>query len=244
MLRARKCIHICLVLSMLLTWSLVAHAAKSTEEQAPGRTMAQQATKNKELWITADHTKHELLQQTFASGPEVIRACLSCHSEAAKQFHKTIPWTWIDPNSRIAPFKVHRGKQPYDKVNKTLLIPHLFGKKGSGAYWADWDWKKALESGSSKAGAKFSGEFDFVETAYGFPITHMVAPKEKSLGCNECHSSTDSRLTNLKGFYMPGRDAFKVIDFAGWGVVLACLAGVLIHDPGRISTKGNGRKEN
>jgi octaheme c-type cytochrome (tetrathionate reductase family) len=149
-----------------------------------------------------------------------------------------------DPNSRISPFKTHRGKQPYDKINKTLLIPHLFGKKGSGAYWADWDWKKALESGANKAGTKFSGEFDFVETAYVFPITHMVAPKDQSLTCSECHSKTDSRLANLKGFYMPGRDASKVIDVAGWGVVLACLLGVLIHAFGRIFTRGNGKKEN
>lgn len=148
-----------------------------------------------------------------------------------------------DPNSRISPFKTHRGKQPYDKVNKTLLIPHLFGKKGSGAYWADWDWKNALESGANKAGTKFSGEFDFVETAYIYPITHMVAPKDKSLGCSECHSKTDSRIANLKGFYMPGRDASKIIDVAGWGGVLVCLVGVLIHALGRIFTSSNGRKE-
>jgi len=43
---------------------------------------------------------------------------------------------------------------------------------------------------------------------------------------------------------MPGRDAFKVIDFAGWGVVFACLAAVLIHALGRMFTTGNGRKEN
>jgi hypothetical protein len=28
-----------------------------------------------------------------------------------------------DENARIFPFKVHRGKQPYDKVHKTLLTP-------------------------------------------------------------------------------------------------------------------------
>lgn len=72
-------------------------ASKTEEEQAPGRKMAQQATKEKQLWITADHFKHEILQQEFTSGPEVTRACLSCHSEAASQFHKTIHWTWFDP---------------------------------------------------------------------------------------------------------------------------------------------------
>jgi hypothetical protein len=64
---------------------------------APGRVMAQQAVKEKQLWITADHTKHKALQQEFNSGPEVTKACLSCHSEAASQFHKTIHWTWRDP---------------------------------------------------------------------------------------------------------------------------------------------------
>ena len=72
-------------------------AAQTDEEQAPGRKMAQQAVKEKQLWITADHSKHEALQQEFTSGPEVTKACLSCHSEAASQFHKTIHWTWLDP---------------------------------------------------------------------------------------------------------------------------------------------------
>ena len=40
----------------------------ATEETAPGRKMAQQATKAKELWITADHSKHQALQQEFKSG--------------------------------------------------------------------------------------------------------------------------------------------------------------------------------
>jgi uncharacterized paraquat-inducible protein A len=73
--------------------------ATETENQglAPGRRMAQQATKTKELWITADHSKHKALQQEFKSGPEVSQACLSCHSEAAAQFQKTIHWTWLDP---------------------------------------------------------------------------------------------------------------------------------------------------
>ncbi len=42
---------------------------------------------------TADHSKFEELQQDFKSGPEVTQACLSCHTEAAKQLHKTTHWT-------------------------------------------------------------------------------------------------------------------------------------------------------
>ncbi len=43
---------------------------------------------------TADHTKFEALQGPFRDGPEVTRACLSCHTEAGKQFMSTIHWTW------------------------------------------------------------------------------------------------------------------------------------------------------
>ncbi len=68
-----------------------------TEGTAPGRELAKQATKDKHMWITTDHSKHEVLKMEFQSGPEVTKACLSCHSEAASQFHKTIHWTWLDP---------------------------------------------------------------------------------------------------------------------------------------------------
>lgn len=43
---------------------------------------------------TADHTKFEILQQPFASGPEVTKACLSCHTETGGHFMKNIHWTW------------------------------------------------------------------------------------------------------------------------------------------------------
>ena len=43
---------------------------------------------------TADHAKFEQLQVKFESGPEVTRACLECHTNAAKQIHKTKHWTW------------------------------------------------------------------------------------------------------------------------------------------------------
>ena len=85
------------VLLLLHAVFLPALLFAATEETAPGRKLAQQVTKAKELWITADHSKHPALQQTFYSGPEVTQACLSCHSEAAAQFHKTIHWTWRDP---------------------------------------------------------------------------------------------------------------------------------------------------
>jgi octaheme c-type cytochrome (tetrathionate reductase family) len=43
---------------------------------------------------TADHGKFEALQRRFNSGPEVTKACLGCHTEAASQIHRTKHWTW------------------------------------------------------------------------------------------------------------------------------------------------------
>lgn len=86
-----------LFLFAALSMPPVLMAATSGEDLAPGRIMAQQAVKDKEMWITSDHAQHEILKQEFKSGPEVTRACLSCHNQAALQFHQTIHWTWMDP---------------------------------------------------------------------------------------------------------------------------------------------------
>ena len=55
---------------------------------------ASEAAAAKLLKSTADHSKFKPLQQVFNSGPEVTKACLSCHTEAGKQLMKTEHWTW------------------------------------------------------------------------------------------------------------------------------------------------------
>lgn len=145
-----------------------------------------------------------------------------------------------DADSRIYPFKVHRGKQPYDKVNKTLLVPLLSGDDG---YWKTLDWQRALSTGQASVGLPYSGQFDFVETSYVFPATHMVAPKEKALACNDCHTRQDSRLANVDGVYMPGRDRFDLLNTFGWVAVVGALFGVTFHGLGRVFTSGrNGKR--
>jgi octaheme c-type cytochrome (tetrathionate reductase family) len=148
-----------------------------------------------------------------------------------------IQGSYDDPDSRIWPFKVMRGKQPYDSKNKILAVPHLFGKDPD-AFWKSFDWGKALNAGLMARGVEFSGEYGFVETEYFWPITHMVAPKEEALGCNDCHAR-DGRLAGVSGFYMPGRDRSNILDLIGWLMVLGTLGGVTIHALGRIiSNKG------
>ncbi|MFZ1983610.1 MAG: tetrathionate reductase family octaheme c-type cytochrome [Desulfatitalea sp.] len=143
-----------------------------------------------------------------------------------------------DPNSRIFPFKVHRGKQPYDKIHKNLLAPMLSGSDG---YWATLDWPRALSKGMAFMDVPYSGEFDFVSTTYVFPTTHMVAPKENGVACTQCHVRQGSRLANIAGVYMPGRDRNGVLDALGWVAVIGALIGICVHGLVRIFT--NGRKE-
>ncbi len=139
-----------------------------------------------------------------------------------------------DPDSRIWPTKVHRGKQPYDTVNNTLTIQHTGGEDDT-ALWHNYDWQKAIGAGMKAANLPYSGKYDFVSTELTWPITHMVAPKEDALSCAQCHSK-NGRLKDIQGIYMPSRDGNKLLDMAGWALALLTLVGVLIHGGIRILT--------
>jgi hypothetical protein len=82
-----------------------------------------------------------------------------------------------------------------------------------------------------------------VKTTYVFPTTHMVAPKDNVVNCTECHIKQDSRLANITGVYMPGRDHFQILDSLVWIAILGALLGVCLHGLGRVFTTRNGRKE-
>jgi hypothetical protein len=56
-----------------------------------------------------------VLRQHFAKPEDVTRACLTCHTEASAQFHKTIHWTWIDPNA-----------EPAERMGKGGLVVNNF----------------------------------------------------------------------------------------------------------------------
>ena len=132
-----------------------------------------------------------------------------------------------DPGSRIWPVKVLRGKQPIDSENATLVAARLFGKEDD-AYWKAFDWKQSIDTGMKTAGLEFSGKIGFVETEMRIPINHMVAPAKDALQCESCHSK-DGRLSSVPGTHMPGRGANPIINFIGIFLILASLAGVIVH---------------
>ncbi len=145
--------------------------------------------------------------------------------------------------SRIWPVKIMRGKQIYDVERKTLIQPKLVGKKGSGAFWADYDWQASASAGMKYMGLPYSGSYGFVETRSYWPINHMVSPADEALSCVDCHSQ-QGRLENLAGFYLPGRDHHRLMDKAGLLFILLVTAGVSIHGLLRmISSRKLGKKQ-
>jgi octaheme c-type cytochrome (tetrathionate reductase family) len=89
-----------------------------------------------------------------------------------------------DPTSRIYPFKMHRGRQIADSVNRYLIAPKLWQ-----GYWKHWDWDQAAKDGMKAAGLAYSGKYEFVDTVMYWGLTHEVTPADQALSCAACHSS-------------------------------------------------------
>lgn len=95
----------------VLGWA--AHAAAQPAADAAG-----------EKTSTADHTKFAQLQKPFKNGHEVTEACLSCHTEAARQVMGTKHWTWD--------FKQAHTGQRLGKKN--VLNPFCIGTRSNEAF--------------------------------------------------------------------------------------------------------------
>jgi octaheme c-type cytochrome (tetrathionate reductase family) len=104
-----------------------------------------------------------------------------------------------DRTARIWPYKIHRARQPYDAGNDYLFPPVT---AGAGGYWTTFDWDSAFKLGAKASSIAYSGKFGFAPTEMYWPLTHMVAPKEKALGCTDCHGEG-------------GRMDWKALGYAG-----------------------------
>jgi octaheme c-type cytochrome (tetrathionate reductase family) len=137
-----------------------------------------------------------------------------------------------DPDSRIWPVKVMRGRQPYDKARDSLLAVNLFAvhrsAKDDDPFWRSLDWARAARVGMEQRGLEFSGEVGFVETSMLWPVNHMVAPAAQALSCADCHQEP-GRLDAVQGVYIPGRSRVPWIDWIGWLMVVGTGAGVAGH---------------
>jgi hypothetical protein len=98
-----------------------------------------------------------------------------------------------DKAAKIYPFKVHRGKQIYDKKQNFFITAKVYGP---GGYWKDFDWDKAARLGMEanplmkQMGLTYSGEYGFAPTEMYWRLNHMVSPKEGALKCLDCHGDS------------------------------------------------------
>lgn len=143
-----------------------------------------------------------------------------------------------DPKARIFPFKIMKGAQAYDAGLNRLVYNHVYGPKSDTALWTNFDWTKSIPAAMDYVGAEYSGKFGFVKTTMHWPITHMVAPADEALRCNECHAR-ETRLAGIAGVYMPatGPEPGKL---AGLALLALTLLGVIIH--GLIRVMGRGKQ--
>jgi octaheme c-type cytochrome (tetrathionate reductase family) len=114
----------------------------------------------------------------------VDRYLLGDKMDPGKMTHLNYPkGSRLDKDAKITPFKIMRGKQPYDSGNAVLAVPQLWA-----GYWKHWSWDKAIADGMKTAGLPYSGKFGFAETDMYWKVNHMVAPKTGALKCNDCHA--------------------------------------------------------
>ncbi len=102
------------------------------------------------------------------------------------------------PNDgKIFPVKRFMAIQPYDAGTNQLAVPNLFpggtngaeDKTAGNAYWAGYNWEKALSSGMAAVGIDWVGPVGWAESEYLWIADHMVAPAEQAVTCIECHNS-------------------------------------------------------
>jgi len=182
------------------------------------------STKGRFVWeknVTPDYiwfngtADHYLLGDTVDSFPVVINP---------------LNGSYDDEHSKIIPVKIHRGDQIYDNQTRMLVQPKLFSmEKGDSAFWQDFDWNLAAETGMKRVGLPFSGDYSFVETEMYWPVNHMVSSKDRSLECADCHVRSGGRLAGLTDFYLPGRDYDANVNFFGTILLYLSIFGVVVH---------------
>lgn len=74
----------------VITWVAYGHSAEADDHEKTANPIS----------TTADHSQFKVLQKDFKNGPEVTKACLSCHNKAGKQIQKNIHWTWTYHNKK------------------------------------------------------------------------------------------------------------------------------------------------
>ena len=115
--------------------------------------------------------------------------------------------TRLDPQSKIHPFKVMRGKQAYDKKNQVLVVTKLYGKTGlwktastgtrpSPRAWRRRAWSTAASTASPRPSP-------------GGRSTTWSRPRKSALKCVACHDMPTGRRLDWKALGYTGDPSKK-----------------------------------
>ncbi len=170
-----------------------------------GSYSADRVIKNDQGWVTY-HSK----KGTFIWGENVVPDYVWSNGKMTHLTTDNMPLAASGPtqintleggpgDGLIFPAKIFRAIQPADAGAGTLAVPNLFpgGTNGAddktpgikNAYWAGYDWEKAVISGQEAAGNTWIGPLEWVDSDYTWIQSHMVAPADQALHCANCHNS-------------------------------------------------------
>jgi len=98
-----------------------------------------------------------------------------------------------DPKSKITPFKVVKGKLPFDEQNQYLIAAKYSGSDG---FLKTGNFQTAAQKGMSEMNLNFSGNVGFIEAEMYISVNHMVSLKSKALKCTQCHGVKGDKILN------------------------------------------------
>lgn len=191
--------------------------AHATPAAAPATPPAPTAPRSMTLpsTATADHSKFEILQQEFKSGPEVTAACLSCHTEADDQVMHSIHFKWEYESSSG------------QLLGKSTVINAFCGNVAgnearctschAGYGWDDMASPPPQQSTAVDCLACHdrSGQYTKADTLAGHPPLEPVKPGQKTITGADAWAVDLAKAAQSVG--MPGRDNCGNCHFYGGG---------------------------
>ncbi len=165
---------------------------------------------------TADHTKFEILKQDFKSGPEVTKACISCHTEADDQMMHSIHFNWDFDHPET-------GQQ----LGKRNVINAFCGSVAGNeprctSCHAGYGWEDMNQPPPQQSTAvdclvchDRSGQYTKTATGAGHPPLDPVKPGTKTITGAEAWPVDLAKAAQSVG--MPGRDNCGNCHFYGGG---------------------------
>lgn len=116
------------------------------------------------------------------------------------------------PASKIMPFTMHTGTQPYDKKYRYLLSPKLFGSRAP--FFKGTDFNAAVIEGMRELRLPYSGQYGITTTVAFSRLNHGVVQAGEALDCLDCHGRDTRFNWHELGYeqdpWTDGRENFKV----------------------------------